>query len=153
MGESQQIPPRMKLLFLACLILVCSAQRGCGRGGKRPKCDDGSKPTCSDGNRPACADGTTPTKQGRGPPKCGDGSKPACSDGNRPDTCADGSTPTRRGPCSDGTKPSCGGADPVCPDGSALDLTSVWRWVPARQARWTRLRKRIITRISSHVNT
>merc|ERR1711970_889534 len=128
MGESQQILPRMKLLFLACLILVCSAQRGGGRGGKRPKCEDGSKPTCSDGNTPACADGTTPSKQGRGKPKCGDGSKPA-----------------RRGPCSDGTKPSFGGADPVCPDGSPLDLSSrppctggrpVCSWVQPSLWRW-----------------
>merc|ERR1712211_212932 len=103
------------LLVLGLLVTLAVAQRpgGGGRPGGRPS-------PCSDGGRPACADGSRPQRPPRGqrgPPTCDDGSSPLCSDGSAPQK------PEKPGPCSDGSTPSCGGATPVCPDGSALSTT------------------------------
>merc|ERR1711982_95356 len=62
-----------------------------------------------------------PGRPGSGgrPSPCSDGGRPACADGSRPERPPRG----QRGPPTCST-PSCGGASPVCPDGSPLNTES-----------------------------
>merc|ERR1712183_290740 len=117
MGECcPAVRPEMRsLLLLLGLVTLALAQRG-----GRPKCPDGERPSCADGSRPE-----RPPRGQRGPPTCSDGNSPVCSDGSAPQK------PERKGPCSDGSTPTCGGASPVCPDGSALSTESRSAQTPA----------------------
>merc|ERR1719433_1651208 len=116
---------KTSLLLLSAFLLAGRAQRfGPFAGGNKPKlCSDGTNPRCGDGSLPVCQDGQEvtstfpPCARGQGPPRCGDG------EGLK---CGDGSELKRPKICNDGSRPSCqpGGVPPVCPDNSALDLTS-----------------------------
>ena len=77
-----------------------------------------TKSLFSDGNSPVCSDGSTPQKPER-PPRGG-----PCSDGRffpfKPAMRKLNLLYSQTQPCFFASTPSCGGASPVCPDGSAL---------------------------------
>merc|ERR1712080_450931 len=58
------------------------------------------------------------------PPSCDDGSQPVCRGHGG------GQGGGRRGPCADGSRPTCDGEHPVCKDGSQFPCRGRSQWPP-----------------------